>query len=293
MKKKPDLFKICLYTVYGITLTVYAYFLFQGLSYYTTPYHLRPHHPFYRNLRPAGFRGHAFGFIGSAMMVLMLAYSLRKRIKIFQNWGPLNRWLDVHIYLGIFGPLLIILHTAFKVQGLVAVSFWSMITVALSGVLGRYLYLQIPRNLRGEELDRAELERAEKMRTLELENKYGIAGQDIEQVENMMSPMSLQKQSLLRAIYMGPLNAIFYPLNRYKVKRYLQRHYKIPNREIRLLLRIFRRKAVLHRRIMLLQQIQQLFHYWHVVHKPFALVMYLVLLIHVGIAIWLGYTWIF
>jgi hypothetical protein len=36
-----------------------------------------------------------------------------------------------------------------------------------------------------------------------------------------------------------------------------------------------------------------LFHYWHVFHKPFAFIMYIIMLIHIGIALWLGYRWIF
>lgn len=53
------------------------------------------------------------------------------------------------------------------------------------------------------------------------------------------------------------------------------------------------RKIKLQRRMLLLNKIQQLFHYWHVFHKPFAIIMYLIMFVHVGVAVWLGYTWIF
>ena len=36
-----------------------------------------------------------------------------------------------------------------------------------------------------------------------------------------------------------------------------------------------------------------MFHYWHVIHKPFAYVMLVVVIIHVGVSIAFGYTWIF
>ena len=63
--------------------------------------------------------------------------------------GPLRRWLDVHILFGIMGPLLITLHTAMKFHGIVSISYFSMIAVASSGVFGRYVYMQIPRDSRG------------------------------------------------------------------------------------------------------------------------------------------------
>ncbi len=98
------------------------------------------------------------GVIGSAMMLVMLLYSARKRLDSWQKWGSIASWLDIHIFFGIFGPLFVILHSTFKVNGLVAISFYSMIAVALSGILGRYLYLQIPRNIRGHELSIQDLE---------------------------------------------------------------------------------------------------------------------------------------
>jgi len=64
----------------------------------------------------------------------------------------------MHIFFGAVGPLFIILHSTFKYNGIVSVSFCSMILVALSGVLGRYLYVQIPKTIRGTELSRKEVE---------------------------------------------------------------------------------------------------------------------------------------
>ncbi len=51
------------------------------------------------------------------------------------------------------GPILVLFHTAFKFGGIVAVSFWSMVAVFLSGVIGRFIYLQIPRSIEGRELN--------------------------------------------------------------------------------------------------------------------------------------------
>ena len=50
---------------------------------------------------------------------------------------------------------------------------------------------------------------------------------------------------------------------------------------------------LLQQRILVLNRVQRLFHYWHVFHKPFAILMYVIMFVHVGVAVWLGYTWIF
>ncbi|MBE0558354.1 MAG: hypothetical protein IH628_14080 [Proteobacteria bacterium] len=51
-------------------------------------------------------------------------------------------------------------------------------------------------------------------------------------------------------------------------------------------------RAVLIRRIAFLEQLRLVFHYWHVIHLPFSIVMFAILFLHVGVAIAFGYTWI-
>jgi len=82
------------------------------------------------------------GWAGFSTMLLTNLYIIRKRAGWMQNMGRLPRWLDFHIFCGLMGPVLIIFHTNFKVDGLVAISFWSMIVSASSGIVGRYFYVQ-------------------------------------------------------------------------------------------------------------------------------------------------------
>ena len=155
------MFRAALRAGYLLAFAVITWLFFQGSAYYLTPLAERAHHPGYWDWKSGGRIGHPLGVAGSTMMVLMLGYSLRKRVSVLRHLGPLARWLDVHIFLGVVGPLLVVLHSSFKVQGLVAFSFWSMIAVATSGVFGRYLYLQIPRTRAGEEINLAALERVD------------------------------------------------------------------------------------------------------------------------------------
>ncbi|MFQ5560136.1 MAG: hypothetical protein ACE5FU_06080, partial [Nitrospinota bacterium] len=88
---------------------------------------------------------HSIGWAGSTSMIVMLLYSVRKRFRVFHTFGNLYTWLNIHIFLGVVGPVLVTFHTTFKLGGLVSVSFWCMILVAASGFLGRYIFLKIPR----------------------------------------------------------------------------------------------------------------------------------------------------
>ena len=101
---------------------------------------------------------HAVGWTGSSMMIIMMLYSVRKRFSIFNSLGSLRHWLSAHISLGIMGPILVTFHTTFKFGGIIATSFWCMIITMVFGILGRYIYVQIPRSITGTELGVQEIE---------------------------------------------------------------------------------------------------------------------------------------
>lgn len=286
-------FKYFMILLYAVSFGFYLYFVYDGISFYWAEPAERVHHELYRNLRPAGFRGHAFGIWGTFLMLIMLLYSARKRFHFLRNFFPLSHWLQLHIYCGIMGPLLIILHTAFKVQGLVALSFWSMIAVAGSGILGRYLYIQIPRTLGGEELSEAEISKTEEQLQLELQREFLLTTTDIHTIESIyLAGINLQRGTI--SLLLGLLlSDILRPFRLRKFHSLLKKKTKLTDTALAQAFNLIKRKALLHRRSIILERVQQLFHYWHVIHKPFALVMYLILIVHVGIAIWMGYTWIF
>ena len=124
------MFRKTLVLAYLLAAACAALLAARGAAFYAAPLPLRARHPGYWTYKAGGSVGHPLGVAGSTMMVLLLGYSLRKRVRALRRLGPLSRWLDVHIFLGLLGPVLVILHSSFKVQGLVALSFWSMVVVA-------------------------------------------------------------------------------------------------------------------------------------------------------------------
>ncbi|MFG6468173.1 hypothetical protein [Roseateles sp. BYS87W] len=95
--------------------------------------------------------GYALGIAGGVAMLLLFAYPLRKRVRALQQLGSAKPWFVVHMVLGVAGPVLILLHSGFRIGSLNAgVALWSMLIVAGSGVVGRFLYLLTHRGLHGE-----------------------------------------------------------------------------------------------------------------------------------------------
>jgi hypothetical protein len=98
--------------------------------------------------------GYWIGVVGAVMMLLLFSYPLRKYFKFAHGWGNIKGWFLFHMILGVFGPLLILLHSTFRLGSLnAAVAFYSMIIVALSGVMGRFLLQRVSRGLHGEQTD--------------------------------------------------------------------------------------------------------------------------------------------
>jgi hypothetical protein len=93
------------------------------------------------------------------MMLLLFSYPLRKHFSFARNWGHVKWWFLVHMILGVGGPLLILLHSTFRVGSLNAsVALYSMVAVALSGVVGRFLYARVNRGLYSERASLQELQ---------------------------------------------------------------------------------------------------------------------------------------
>jgi hypothetical protein len=111
-----------------------------------------------RWLVPEEGAGYLLGPIGLGMMVLLLAYPLRKRVSLLRGWGRISRWFEIHMLLGLMGPLAILYHANFRLGSLNAnVALACMLAVAGSGVIGRVVYVRIHEGLSGRRRTLAEL----------------------------------------------------------------------------------------------------------------------------------------
>ena len=246
--------------------------IYVGLSYYQVDINQRFFHDDHIAFKPSGSIGHGIGVIGTILMLSGIAlYMVRKRSKKMARLGILKHWLEFHIFLCTLGPILILFHTAFKFGGIVAVSFWSMVAVALSGVIGRFIYLQIPKTIEGRAMSLAEIEDFKTNIKNELKENYAISDQFLEILDSETS----SNTSRLRLI-----------------RKHLK-DLQLKKKDRRKIIKLCKRELAINKRIKRLKLMQKLFEYWHVVHLPFAIIMIVIMVVHVGVTLLFGYRWIF
>lgn len=265
--------------------------VYNGLSYYRTGIEERVYHPEHPNLKPSGVLGHGFGIIGSVLMILgMVLYMARKRYRFMSRMGLLKHWLEFHIFLCTLGPILILFHTSYKFGGLVAISFWSMVAVFLSGIIGRFIYIQIPRAVDGRELSINEVKDMRSNVAEIVSNNYSL-----DEVS-----YNILVESIKKRVEIYRKNPFTRYINKYlddkralrSVKKVLKSN-KLPDSEYNKIMDLVKNDISLNRRIERLDTMRNLFRYWHVAHLPFAMVMLIIMVIHVGVTILFGYRWIF
>ncbi len=97
--------------------------------------------------------GHGIGILGFVLMLLTeTLYSFRKRSRR-ARWGSMASWLQFHIFTGLIGPYLVLLHTSWKFNGLAGVATLFTVVIVISGFVGRYIFTRIPRTLDGLEIE--------------------------------------------------------------------------------------------------------------------------------------------
>lgn len=109
---------------------------------------------FSRGIPAAGdLFGHGLGIMGFILMLMTeTLYSLRKRSRS-ASWGKMSSWLQFHIFTGLVGPYMVLLHTSWKFNGLAGAVTLLTIIIVLSGIVGRYIFTRIPRTLDGLEIE--------------------------------------------------------------------------------------------------------------------------------------------
>jgi hypothetical protein len=274
-----------------IVLVTLIYLIIRGNSYYNTSLEERVYHADHALLKPSGILGHGLGIAGSLFMIAgMLSYMARKRYRSLSRLGLLKHWLEFHIFLCTLGPILVLFHTSYKFGGLVAISFWSMVAVFISGVIGRFIYLQIPRSIEGRELTLNEVREMKSDVAGILKNSYNL---DEESFNTIVD-------SIKKKVGVYHNNAfVRYIRNRSEDRRSVRsvknvlKQNKLKGAEFKKILDLVEEDITINRRIERLDTMQNLLKYWHVAHLPFALVMLLIMVLHVGVTILFGYRWIF
>lgn len=235
--------------------------------------------------RASSFVGHTIGVLG---FLLMLAtetlYSLRKRWDRLR-WGRMSRWLAVHIYMGIVGPYMVLMHSAWQFRGLAGLAMLLTVIVVASGFVGRYIYTTVHRSLVGAELagDVISME----METLNAEIERRLAGQPAA-LRRLVQEEALQMRPMLAGagagvIVAGLWDGIAY---RWRLRRAVA---KLPPAErgmVKEMEHLLRQRRAVQLRATTLGSARRLLGIWHTVHVPLGMALFTAAFLHILFALY-------
>jgi hypothetical protein len=230
--------------------------------------------------------GHALGILGSVLMIMAeTVYSARKRWRFFRA-GQMRHWLSFHIFTGIVGPALVLMHTGFAFRGLAGLTMLMTVLVVVSGFLGRYIYTAVPRTMAGVEVDRRTLE-AELRQQQETLQGWAFAQPEPIQlfIQNELSIATAVSDLSSGAVLIRPWQDWQEQSQLRSMIRSLEKTERTKLAQFEKLIRQQRR---LSRQIRSLQTVRRLMGLWHTAHVPLGLTLFGSMTIHIIATIYFG-----
>lgn len=243
-------------------------------------------------LSPEDGIGYWLGIIGGSAMLVLLLYPARKYIRFFKHAGAVRHWFRFHMLLGILGPLLIMFHSNFGLGSVNSnIALISMIVVAISGLVGRFIYVKIHVSLYGKQVTIKEIRE-------DLKNARGVLGKDVSLSEKVVNMLKKYEKSMLkqRSFIVGvvhlPINVIYTKWIYYKIMQGIKRgikrraaekswdraYQKEMTKGVREVLSIY---TTTIRKFAELKLYERLFSLWHVLHLPLFVMLIISGIIHV------------
>jgi hypothetical protein len=270
-----------------------------GFDYYVSSAEQRALSPKHALLKPSGTIGLHLGMLGFFLFLIVYLYPIRLRWAWLGRQGSSRHWLDFHVLMGLVAPLIITFHSSFKFSGIAGVAYWIMVFVALSGLVGRYIYAQIPRSLSFAELSFKEgREQAEKL-TEQLKSLGVVSPRDIEGLLHLPDMRQAEQMSLVGALGKMMLFDLVFPFRVWRLRQKMlwsHRRWwslvgfgKTQNAPLERAVALAREQAVLSKKVLFLSKSQQMLKLWHVIHRPFSYSFAVLAAIHVILMVMLGY----
>lgn len=242
---------------------------------------------------PGSNLGYYMGLVGSVLMALLLLYPLRKRVRILQRAGELRHWFKVHMFLGITGPVLVIYHSTIKLGSLnAAVAFYSMLVVAGSGIIGRFIYTKIHHGLYGRQATLRERQESLGLSGQSVKSKFHFAPRIEERLRSIeayatdqtrIGLLGLRRFFILavrvRYAYWQSMREVRHILSKVSAERGWDRQERARRIHVaRSLLRAYLREL---KEVAQFRSYERLFSLWHVLHVPFVFMLVFSAIVHV------------
>jgi hypothetical protein len=228
--------------------------------------------------KPSGRIGLTLGVVGLLLMLSTeFAYSLRKRVRRF-TVGPMSAWLEVHIFTGVVGSSLVLLHSGGKFQGVAGLAALLTLVIVASGFVGRYVYTAMPRTPEGMEVTVQEMEQ----HIARLDEQLHVLG------VNLLGEQALA--DAMRPPCSGWLLLLALPILRWLHRRRL--HCAVRTLTTAEKARVQRLENLLTARYRLLLQLRALpyarrmLSIWHLAHVPLGIVLFTLAFVHVAGALY-------
>jgi len=227
--------------------------------------------------------GHSLGIVGFLLMLMTeTLYSLRKRSRA-ARWGRMSSWLRFHIFTGLVGPYLVVLHSSWKFNGLAGIVTAMMLAVVLSGIVGRYIYTAVPRTADGVVVETAELE--QQIRVAEAELQRWLAKRPEEEQRRIEQLATLPDTSAG-----GPLlvlgRAFLDWEYRLAWRRERRRMSALERNHARELERLLRQRQSLQRQVASLALARRMLARWHSIHIPIGVALFTAAFVHIVAAVY-------
>jgi len=232
--------------------------------------------------------GYALGVTGGSLMLIMLMYSVRKRIGFMRWLGSLKYWFIFHMTCGIVGPILILFHSRFHVESINAlVALSSMLLVAGSGIVGRFIYRRIHHGLYGRRATLEELQNTMKQELAALEPLLDSMPEVKQEVIHFVSLVSKKPAGLWqRTFHFMTLGTRRY-FTELRIRRSLAAAIKntagnaASATTIKALLKTIHATMKATQTTVQFATYERLFSLWHAVHVPFLILLVLTGIVHV------------
>ena len=237
--------------------------------------------------------GYFLGIIGGSLMLALLLYPLSKRIKLLSRWIPVRYWFGIHMAFGILGPAMVVLHANFQLGSInSSIALFSMLLVAGSGLIGRYIYTHIHHGLYGARITLRELKtetESNHMGLLELYGRDEPGSQRSEPLKRLLNEMEQKALQPYSGLVTNLAHVIELAINAQKTKRQVMKllnegfeaDTEQPLPDSKQALESVNRYTLALRRAAAFKLYERLFSLWHILHLPLFIMMIITAVIHI------------
>ena len=179
----------------------------------------------FSNITPESGIGYWLGIIGGSLMLILLLYPLRKKVRFLNMFGKIKYWFKLHMLFGVLGPVAILFHANFSLGSTNSnVAFFSMAIVASSGLVGRYLYAKIHHGLYGRKANLKELRESLKESKDNLGNHFKLTKDVVTQIKSS-ERLLLRSRNIVWATLIWPIVFIRTAWSKRSIRKLLKKAY--------------------------------------------------------------------